>query len=133
MGMKRDPFDILIKPLLTEKITGLQEQANRVAFVVKKDASRVEIRHAVESALKVKVKNVNVMNIMGKPKRQGRFVGKRPDWKKAIVTLKEGEKLELTHRATDRKIFAVGALRATHWLVEQPSGLYSMQDVLGLK
>ena len=99
MGMKRDPFDILIKPLLTEKITGLQEQANRVAFVVKKDASRIEIRHAVESALKVKVKTVNVMNIMGKPKRQGRFVGKRSDWKKAIVTLKEGEKLELYESA----------------------------------
>ena len=93
--MKRDPFDILIKPLLTEKITGLQEQANRVAFVVKKDASRIEIRHAVESALKVKVKNVNVMNIMGKPKRQGRFVGKRPDWKKAIVKLASGQSLEL--------------------------------------
>ena len=97
--MKRDPFDILIKPLLTEKITGLQEQANRVAFVVRKDASRVEIRHAVESALKVKVKNVNVMNIMGKPKRQGRFIGKRSDWKKAIVTLKKGEKLELYESA----------------------------------
>ena len=99
MGMKRDPFDILIKPLLTEKITGLQGQGNRVAFVVKKDASRIEIRHAVESALKVKVKTVNVMNIMGKPKRQGRFVGKRSDWKKAIVTLKEGEKLELYESA----------------------------------
>ena len=99
MGMKRNPFDILIKPLITEKITGLQEQANRVAFVVKKDASRVEIRHAVESALKVKVKTVNVMNVKGKPKRQGRFVGKRPDWKKAIVTLKEGEKLELYESA----------------------------------
>ena len=99
MGMKRDPFDILIKPLLTEKITGLQEQANRVACVVKKAASRIEIRHAVESALKVKVKTVNVMNMMGKPKRQGRFVGKRPDWKKAIVTLKEGEKLELYESA----------------------------------
>ena len=99
MGMKRNPFDILIKPLLTEKITGLQEQANRVAFVGRKDASRVEIRHAVESALKVKVKNVNVMNIMGKPKRQGRFIGKRSDWKKAIVTLKKGEKLELYESA----------------------------------
>jgi large subunit ribosomal protein L23 len=99
MVMKRDPFDILIKPLLTEKITRLQEQANRVAFVVKKDASRVEVRHAVESALKVKVKTVNVVNIMGKTKRQGRFVGKRADWKKAIVTLREGEKLELYESA----------------------------------
>jgi len=99
MVMKRDPFDILIKPLLTEKITRLQEQANRVAFVVKKDASRVEVRHAVESALKVKVKTVNVVNMMGKTKRQGRFVGKRADWKKAIVTLREGEKLELYESA----------------------------------
>jgi len=99
MVMKRAPFDILIKPLLTEKITRLQEQANRVAFVVKKDASRVEVRHAVESALKVKVKTVNVVNMMGKTKRQGRFVGKRADWKKAIVTLREGEKLELYESA----------------------------------
>lgn len=97
--MKRDPFDILIKPLLTEKITGLQEQANRVAFVVRKNATRVEIRLAVESALKVKVKTVNVMNVMGKTKRQGRYVGKRADWKKAIVTLREGEKLELYESA----------------------------------
>ena len=97
--MKRDPFDVLIKPLLTEKITGLQDQANRVAFVVRKSATRVEIRFAVESALKVKVKSVNVMNVMGKTKRQGRFVGKRADWKKAIVTLREGEKLELYESA----------------------------------
>ncbi len=97
--MKRDPFDVLIKPLLTEKITSLQEHANRVAFVVRKDATRVDIRHAVESALKVKVKTVNVMNIMGKKKRQGRFVGKRADWKKAIVTLREGEKLDLYESA----------------------------------
>lgn len=99
MGMKRDPFDVLIKPLLTEKITGLQEQANRIAFVVKKNASKIEVRHAVESALKVKVKTVNVMNVLGKKKRQGRFLGKRPDWKKAIVTLREGEKLDLYESA----------------------------------
>ena len=99
MVIKRDPFDILIKPLLTEKITGRQEQANRGALVGRKEARRGEIRHAVESALKVKVKNVNVMNIMGKPKRQGRFIGKRSDWKKAIVTLKKGEKLELYESA----------------------------------
>ena len=97
--MKRDPFDVLVKPLLTEKITGLQEQSNCVAFVVKKDATRVEVRQAVESALKVKVKAVNVINVMGKKKRQGRFLGKRADWKKAIVTLKEGEKLELYESA----------------------------------
>lgn len=99
MGIKRDPFDVLIKPLLTEKITALRDQANRVAFVVKSDANRIEIGRAVESALKVKVKSVHVMNVLGKKKRQGRFVGKRPDWKKAIVTLREGEKVELYESA----------------------------------
>ncbi len=99
MGIKRDPFDVLIKPLLTEKITALRDQANRVAFVVKSDANSIEIGRAVESALKVKVKSVHVMNVLGKKKRQGRFVGKRPDWKKAIVTLREGEKVELYESA----------------------------------
>ncbi len=97
--MKRDPFDILVKPLLTEKITELQESANRVAFVVKNDVNRIEIRQAVEAVLKVKVKSVNVMKVMGKKKRQGRFLGKRPDWKKAIITLHEGEKVELYESA----------------------------------
>ena len=97
--MTRDPFDILVKPLLTEKITGLQEHANRVAFVVRNDVNRIEVRRAVEAALKVKVKSVNIMTVRGKRKRQGRFLGKRPDWKKAVVTLHEGEKLELYESA----------------------------------
>ena len=97
--MKRDAFDILVKPLLTEKVTSLQEQANRVAFMVRLDANKIDIKRAVESALKVKVKSVNVMKVLGKTKRQGRFVGKRPDWKKAIITLREGEKLELYESA----------------------------------
>ncbi len=97
--MTHDPFDILVKPLLTEKITGMQEQANRVAFVVRSTANRIEVRRAVEAALKVKVKSVNIMTVAGKWKRQGRFLGKRPDWKKAIVTLHEGEKLELYESA----------------------------------
>ena len=97
--MKRDSFDILLRPLLTEKITGLRENANRVAFAVRPDANRIEIRQAVEVALKVKVKSVNVMNVLGKKKRQGRFVGRRASWKKAIVTLHEGEKVELYESA----------------------------------
>ncbi len=97
--MTRDPFDILVKPLLTEKVTGLQEHANRVAFVVRSHVNRIEVRRAVETALKVKVKSVNIMTVKGKPKRQGKFLGKRPDWKKAIVTLHEGEKLELYESA----------------------------------
>ena len=97
--MSRDPFDVIVKPLLTEKITGLQDHANRVAFVVKIDANRIDVRRAVESALKVKVKSVNIMRVLGKKKRQGRYLGKRADWKKAIVTLHEGEKLELYESA----------------------------------
>ncbi len=93
--MKRDPYDILIRPLLTEKITSLRESANKVGFVVRSDANRVEVKRAVESALKVRVERVNIINVLGKTKRLGRFVGRRPSWKKAIVTLKEGEKLEL--------------------------------------
>ncbi|TKB84578.1 MAG: 50S ribosomal protein L23, partial [Nitrospira sp.] len=71
------------------------EQGNTVGFLVHPDANKIQIRQAVESLLKVKVSRVNVVNIRGKVKRLGRFVGKRSDWKKAFVTLKEGEKLEL--------------------------------------
>ena len=87
--------EILIRPFLTEKMTALREQGNKVGFVVRADANRVEIKRAVETTLKVRVERVNVLNVMGKTKRLGRFAGKRPDWKKAIVTLKEGEKLEM--------------------------------------
>ena len=87
--------EVLIRPFLTEKMTALREQGNKVGFVVRADANRVEIKRAVETSLKVRVERVNVLNVIGKTKRLGRFAGKRPDWKKAIVTLKEGEKLEM--------------------------------------
>ena len=97
--MKLNHHDILVKPLLTEKITNMRDQKNCVSFVVSNRATRIEIWQAVEAVLKVKVESVNVMNVKGKPKRQGRFIGKRADWKKAIVTLKEGEKVELYESA----------------------------------
>jgi large subunit ribosomal protein L23 len=93
--MKREPHNVLVRPLLTEKITALRESANKVGLVVRRDANRIEIKQAVEAALKVRVERVNVMNVRGKLKRLGRFAGRRPNWKKAIVTLKAGEKLEL--------------------------------------
>jgi large subunit ribosomal protein L23 len=93
--MKREPHNVLVRPLLTEKITALRESANKIGLVVRGDANRIEIKQAVESALKVRVERVNVMNVRGKLKRLGRFAGRRPNWKKAIVTLKAGEKLEL--------------------------------------
>lgn len=90
---------ILLQPLLTEKITGLREKSNTVGFVVHPEANRVQVKQAVESLLKVKVEKVNLMNVRGKMKRLGRFAGRRSDWKKAFVTLKEGEKLEMYESA----------------------------------
>jgi large subunit ribosomal protein L23 len=99
MVMKHGKQDVLIQPLLTEKITALRETRNKVGFLVRSDANRIQIKQAVESVLKVRVERVNVMNVPGKLKRMGRFVGRRPDWKKAIVTLKPGEKLEMYESA----------------------------------
>jgi large subunit ribosomal protein L23 len=97
--VKGDLHHILIQPLLTEKITTLREQGNTVGFLVHPHANKIQIKQAVESLLKVKVARVNLMNVRGKIKRLGRFSGKRADWKKAFVTLREGEKLELYESA----------------------------------
>ncbi len=97
--MKIEMHAVLVQPLLTEKITGLREKTNTVGFIVHPDANRVQIKQAVESLLKVKVEKVNVLNIRGKVKRLGRFSGRRSDWKKAFVTLKKGEKLEMYESA----------------------------------
>lgn len=90
---------VLVRPLLTEKMTALREASNQVGFLVRADANRVQIKQAIESLLKVKVERVNVMTVKGKIKRLGRFSGKRSDWKKAIVTLKKGEKLDIYESA----------------------------------
>jgi large subunit ribosomal protein L23 len=97
--MKVDSHRILIRPLLTEKLTALREATNTVGFVVHSDANRIQIRLAVEALLKVKVDKVNVLNVRGKVKKLGRFSGRRSDWKKALVTLKQGEKLEMYESA----------------------------------
>lgn len=90
----KEPHQIIKRPLITEKSTAQKEQANQIAFVVDSRANKVEIRQAVERLFKVKVVKVNTMNMVGKKKRMGRFVGKKPDWKKAIVTLREGDRIE---------------------------------------
>jgi large subunit ribosomal protein L23 len=87
-------YNVLLAPLLTEKGTVLKEKDNKVVFRVARDANKIEIKKAVEEILKVKVDRVTTINYKGKKKRLGKFEGKRPDWKKAIVTLKEGEKLD---------------------------------------
>lgn len=97
--MKLDMHAVLVQPLLTEKLTGIRETTNTVGFIVHPDANRVQIKQAVETLLKVKVARVNVLNVLGKVKRLGRFSGKRSDWKKAFVTLKKGEKLEMYESA----------------------------------
>ena len=97
--MKVGTHAVLIQPLLTEKITALREQTNTVGFIVHPNANRVQIKQAVEALLKVKVEKVNVLNVRGKVKRLGRFSGRRSDWKKAFVTLKKGEKLEMYESA----------------------------------
>ncbi len=90
----KDPRDILKRPLITEKSTSLLED-NKYTFLVEPGANKVEIKHAVESIFKVKVEKVNTMNIKGKYKRVRNILGKTPDTKKAIVTLKKGDKIEI--------------------------------------
>ena len=86
---------VIRKPLLTEKVAALQDAHNQYAFVVDERANKVEIKRAVELKYSVTVVQVNTMNVRGKTKRMGRFEGNRPDWKKAVVTLKVGDKIEL--------------------------------------
>lgn len=86
---------IIKRPLITEKMTNLRESHNRYGFEVARDANKYQIKQAVETIFKVKVKEVTTMNVMGKTKRLGRNQGKRPDWKKAIVTLAKDQKIEM--------------------------------------
>jgi len=90
----RNPHDVLVKPLVSEKSMSLMAD-NKYAFIVDKDANKVEIKFAVQELFKVSVLNVTTMMVKGKMKRMGRYIGKRPDRKKAIVTLKPGDKIEV--------------------------------------
>jgi large subunit ribosomal protein L23 len=85
--------EILRLPVITEKSTHAKENMRTLTFKVARDANKVEIRKAVEQIFKVKVESVRTATCHGKIRRQGRYVGRRPDWKKAYVTLKKGEKM----------------------------------------
>ncbi|HEY3130116.1 MAG TPA: 50S ribosomal protein L23 [Acidobacteriota bacterium] len=85
-------FNILESPYLTEKTTLMKEKTGVLVFKVRPDATKHEIKSAVESLFSVKVASVRTANFHGKKKRMGRFAGRRSDWKKAFVTLKPGEK-----------------------------------------
>lgn len=91
--------NIIIKPLLTEKLTTLTESKNTYGFIVAVDANKIDIKRAVEKKFSVKVEKVTTANYEGKKKmvfrKAGRFSGKRPDFKKAYVSLKEGDKIDL--------------------------------------
>jgi large subunit ribosomal protein L23 len=84
--------DVIRRPLITEKAGLLRETMNVMAFEVDGRANKIEIRRAVETQFKVKVAEVRVANMHGKLRRQGRFAGRRSDWKKAFVRLAPGEK-----------------------------------------
>jgi large subunit ribosomal protein L23 len=93
--MTLNPYDILRRPVITEKNTYLMERG-RYTFEVAREANKPQIKEAVETAFpNVKVVAVNTMNMPYKTRRRGRITGRLPGWKKAIVTLREGDRIEL--------------------------------------
>jgi large subunit ribosomal protein L23 len=87
------PRNIVIAPVITEKSERQMQDGNTYTFKVSINANKIEIKQAIERIFSVKVLDVNTIRMMGKPKRLGRYSGKRPDWKKAIVTLRAGDKI----------------------------------------
>lgn len=93
--MTKEPRTIVRRAMISEKGTRLREKQNGYLFEVARDANKIEIKRAIESIFNVKVNSVRTIRVHGKPKRQGRFAGHRPDWKKALVTLQKGNAIEL--------------------------------------
>ena len=87
-------FDVLRAPKMSEKTLSLKEEANQFAFEVDQRANKIQIKESVEKSFKVSVLKVRTMNVRGKKKRLGRYQGLKSNWKKAIVTLKEGDTIE---------------------------------------
>jgi large subunit ribosomal protein L23 len=85
---------IIVAPVISEKATRVAEKRNQAVFKVVRDAQKPEIKEAVEKLFSVKVKSVETLNVKGKTKRFGQSVGKRSDWKKAYVTLAEGQEID---------------------------------------
>jgi large subunit ribosomal protein L23 len=93
--MIREPRSIVRRALVTEKGTRLREGQNGFLFEVARDANKIQVKQAIEAIFNVKVETVRTLRVHGKPKRLGRYAGHRPDWKKAVVTLKKGESIDL--------------------------------------
>ncbi len=86
-------YDVILRPIVTEKTSLMKEGGNQYVFEVARSANKIEIAKAVELLFKVKVVSVRIMNMEGKKRRLGRFAGKRPDWRKAIVKLNPKDKI----------------------------------------
>ncbi len=91
--MAKSAYQIIRKPVITEKGLGVKETEQTLVFQVAADATKTEIKEAVQSIFMVKVEEVRTANFLGKERRRGKFAGYRPDWKKAYVRLKQGEKM----------------------------------------
>lgn len=89
-----EPYQTILRPIVTEKGTTLKDENNQIIFEVDPRSNKSEIKKAVEKLFKVRVISVHTQNRLGKPKRLGRSVGRRKSWKKAIVTLKEGDRVD---------------------------------------
>ena len=92
--MNEKTYQILKRPLITEKSTMEKEMHNKLLFEVDRRANKIEIKQAVERIFKVDVLDVRTVNVKGKLKRVGRYFTKRPNWKKAVVTIKPGQRVE---------------------------------------
>lgn len=90
----KDMYGCIRRALITEKSNALKQAANQMVFEVHREANKIEIKNAVQRLFNVKVERVNLMQYHGKQKRTGRYIGRKQDWKKAVVTLKPGEKIE---------------------------------------
>lgn len=89
-----DAYQIIRRPIVTEKGSALKDDNNQLVFEVDTDSNKSEVRKAVEKLFKVKVLSVRTQNRLGKRKRLGRTIGRRRSWKKAIVTLREGDRVD---------------------------------------
>lgn len=92
-----DLYGVILGPVITEKSSALKAEANKVTLRVRRDANKVQIKRAVEKAFEVQVTDVHTLVNRGKPKRVGRSIGRRQNWKKAVVTLAEGTDLDVFH------------------------------------
>ena len=93
-----EPARVILSQVVTEKAERLKSEQSRYTFKVARTAIKIEVRYAVARLFKVHDRDVRVMNFLGKMRRMGRFSGRRPDWKKALVTLKKGERIESLER-----------------------------------